>query len=368
MKPNLVFSFNSFILGGAQKQLIRLLPELIDEYDIHLFVLFNYAGAEPVLKQLPSSVVVHQFDFKSFFSWREWGRVKQALKELSPDLVVSSLYFSNVVTRAIGQQLNIPVIPREHNTISHISFKHKLIEHHLARNTKTIVAVSKDVADSVSQVAGIERNKFTVINNGIDLSVIDKKLGQYDLAALRSKLNLPAENKVFLAVGRLVKQKRFDLLLESFTQFQGKHPGWTLLIVGDGGQRAALESLANELGISDQVRFAGEATDVSPYYQLSDALVSVSKREGMSNVHLEALAHGLPIISTPTGGTSEIIQDHKTGLIIEDGSPAGISHALEEFLTLPLSELRASSIQHRQHFSIKETAKQYKQLFQTTLG
>ncbi|HLE78029.1 MAG TPA: glycosyltransferase family 4 protein [bacterium] len=134
------------------------------------------------------------------------------------------------------------------------------------------------------------------------------------------------------AVGRLVPVKRMDRIIRAVAQL----PAVRLRIIGDGPQRGALARLAVELGLSDRVEFAGRQDHVRALRLLadSDALVISSAHEGFPHVILEAMALAVPVIAPSAGGIPELIDDGRTGLLI-DGSVGGITAALRRLFETP---------------------------------
>ena len=365
--PLVFFSINNFVRGGTQRQIVRLLPHIIDEFEVHICILHIYPDEETLISELPDNVIVHQFNFKNWLSFRQWISLYACVRNVKPDMIVSSFFFSNTVTRIIGKTVNVPVITREHNTSSGLKTIHKVIDRFFSKNHIPIVAVSQEVADSVSESVRISPERFLVINNGIDLKEVDLESKKCDVSKLKHDLGLQAGTKVAIAVGRLVKQKRLLLLLEGFALFSKIKSDWRLVIVGGGWQLDSLKQRVNKLGLSNKVVFVGEVADVHCYYKIADCLISVSEKEGMSNAHLEALAHGLPVLTTRTGGTSAVVVEGETGLLIGQDTPKAIMSTLIKFTEMSADTMRQASLAHRTNFAIEETANQYKKLFNSTI-
>ena len=150
-----------------------------------------------------------------------------------------------------------------------------------------------------------------------------------------------ADNRVVLAVGRLVPKKGFDVLLRSFALLVQDVPKARLCLVGDGDERATLEALANRLDLTQQVRFFGWQSlgDVQSLMKRAGVLVVPSRidrrgdRDGLPNVVLEAFACGLPVIASPLDGIQEAVIHRKTGLLVEPQDIRGMASALKEMLT-----------------------------------
>jgi len=118
-----------------------------------------------------------------------------------------------------------------------------------------------------------------------------------------------------LGVGRHVAVKRYDRFLQILTRLRAGIPEARGVLVGDGPERAALERLAVELGISGAVEFAGEASATAESYMRASVLLVTSEHEGTSNVVLEAMASGLPVVALDAGGTSALVMSGETGYV-----------------------------------------------------
>jgi glycosyltransferase involved in cell wall biosynthesis len=137
-----------------------------------------------------------------------------------------------------------------------------------------------------------------------------------------------------LAVGRLSKEKGHIDLLDAIALIRAARDcaGIRFILVGDGPERAVLQQRSHELGLADCVVFTGHQEDMGIYYGLADAFVLPSHSEGSPNVLLEAMAAGLPIVSTDAGGAAELVSDGNTALVVERQAPQALSHALSALL------------------------------------
>lgn len=168
-----------------------------------------------------------------------------------------------------------------------------------------------------------------------------------------------------LTVSRLTQRKDIVSLIQAIKELRLKHEPVRALIVGDGEQREELEQLSRDLGIEDSITFAGRLTgsDLIHAYQTSHAFCLPSLNEGMSNTVLEALACGLPLILTDTGGTRELAGD--TALIIPKQDPTAIASAISTFLhDSSLQQAAAQESRERaQLFRWEEVARHYYELY-----
>jgi glycosyltransferase involved in cell wall biosynthesis len=140
---------------------------------------------------------------------------------------------------------------------------------------------------------------------------------------------------VVLTVARLIRRKGIDDLIRAVPWVLDKCPDLLVRIIGEGNLESELRGLAKELGVADHVEFLGYIPheELPGYYATSDVFVLPSRNEGMSNTVLEAMAAGLPIITTDTGGTRELIAGN--GLVIPQGQPDAIAGAILQYLSDP---------------------------------
>jgi glycosyltransferase involved in cell wall biosynthesis len=159
-------------------------------------------------------------------------------------------------------------------------------------------------------------------------------------------------------------------LIQAFKLLSGRYGQARMIIVGDGNEKQSLENLVQGLDIKDKVQFAGAVPheEVLKYYQQADIFVLPSLNEGMSNVMLEALACGLPIVSTDTGGTKELLTDGLNGLIVRMKDPDDLAEKIEKLILNPNLK-QAMSLESRklaEKLSWANVAKDYIELYKET--
>jgi glycosyltransferase involved in cell wall biosynthesis len=187
-----------------------------------------------------------------------------------------------------------------------------------AKAAAAVVAVSQALKDSLVAL-GVSPGKITVLRNGVDLD----GFGPRDCSALRARLDL--HGPVWLTVGNLVELKGVNIAIEALAQVADA----TLLIAGEGPQEYELRGLVERLGLGSRVRFLGAIphAELCDYYNVADALVHASSREGMPNVVLEAMACGTPVVATPVGGIPELITSPDAGELMRDRRPEALVQA-----------------------------------------
>jgi glycosyltransferase involved in cell wall biosynthesis len=160
---------------------------------------------------------------------------------------------------------------------------------------------------------GHSRRGISVIRNGVD---IDRFAPRPPDVALRASLGLASKTPLVALVSRLNPMKGIDDFVQAMALLTGRYPEARFVIVGDGASRRELEEQARRLGLAERVVFTGTQLNVAAI--LSQATISVvpSLSEGLSNVVLESMATGIPVVATRVGGTPEILEDGVTGLLV----------------------------------------------------
>ncbi|MGI5970362.1 MAG: glycosyltransferase family 4 protein [Oscillospiraceae bacterium] len=249
--------------------------------------------------------------------------------EWRPDVIHTQCEFSTfLVARKIAAKLNIPIVHTYHTiyeNYTHYFSPNKAGGRHMVaaisrwviKQTGCVIAPSEKVR-SILRGYNIDR-EIRVIPTGLDLGAFAEKPDDAGLSRLKRKLGIPTGNRVLLFIGRLAKEKNLEEVLNLFAALRPEHS--TLLIVGDGPHKAALESLASRLGIDRDVVFTGmvRPENVADYYHLGDLFVCASGSEAQGLTYIEALAAGLPVLCRRDDCLKDIIVDGQNGWQYEDG-------------------------------------------------
>lgn len=196
----------------------------------------------------------------------------------------------------------VPMLYTEHASHSlTIMPKLRLFTRCAAPFVRNIVCVSPQLADFF-QTMGVAAKRLTVIPNGVNLGDFTPDGNAH--APLWSEAS--EEAFVFGTVGRLTEAKDHAVLLRAFALVSERHPRARLLLVGDGELRRETEALVHELNLAGKVRLAGACTDIPAHLRAMDVFTLSSKREGMPMAVLEAMACGLPVISTDVGDIASL--------------------------------------------------------------
>ena len=235
----------------------------------------------------------------------------------------------------IGRRLGLPVCVTLRGTevrfVRNIALSRQ-VRRALQRAAR-VFSVSQSLAD-LAVGLGIPGEKITVVPNGVDVEVfhpLDRNMARRDL-------NLPLDARILVSVGALVERKGFHRVIELLPRLKERFPQICYLIVGgpspEGDWSTRLHELAARLGVADCVRFTGPLPPAMLKVPLSagDVFVLCTRNEGWANVFLEAMACGLPVVTTDVGGNREVICRPELGTIVPFGDSEGLFQALSDAL------------------------------------
>ncbi len=220
-----------------------------------------------------------------------------------------------------------------------------------------LIAVSQAVR---SCITNLPSSKIAVIYNGIDL----ERFSTARPGILRKELNISPETKIIGMVGRVNPVKGHETLIESIPEIRAKFPDTVFVVIGGGDYIATLQT------ISKDVVFLGMRSNVPELMKDLDVFVLASWDEPFGLVTVEAMAAGIPIVATNTGGTLEIITNEETGLLVSPKDAKQLAQSVIRILTDRnlADKLRTNEVIHSKNFSIKEMAIQIRKLYYEVLG
>ena len=244
--------------------------------------------------------------------------LRKELKRIKPDLLVSMGTPCAIYDVPACAGLGIKHIISERNDPSHFAGKPttRILSRLLMRYANGYVFQTKDAQ---TYYGGKMASHSVIIPNPL-FKTEDMPTIQYG----------GVETKTIVSVGRLNKQKNYPLLIRSFKELHSEYPEYKLVIYGDGPERQNLEALIKDLGLSEKVLLPGAINNIPEVIYNASLFVLPSDFEGMPNALMEAMALGLPCISTdcPCGGARELIENGKNGLLIPVGDQEAIATAI----------------------------------------
>ena len=265
--------------------------------------------------------------------WRNAKRLRWLRREICasrPHAVISFLDVTNVLTLLATAGLGVPVIVSERTDPYRypIGVAWSALRNILYRRADAVVMQSEGFRAWARRFVQDE-NVYVIPNP------VEKPLTQSRRSFARTDVGMSIG-----AMGRLTGVKGYDLLLRAFAQFADKYPAWSLVILGEGEERAVLERLVEEFGLKDQVHLPGCVRDPTPILRGLDIFVMSSHYEGSSNALLEAMACGLAVISTDTSSARDVIQDDVNGILVPPNNVKALASAMEGLMNDPAKRKR----------------------------
>jgi len=331
------FTCNRLGAGGAERVITNLSNCLakdgIKVYIICLDILSGFYyhiehGVEII--QLDEN----QSDHKSWLSRKTNGlvnlyRLFSVFKKIRPDVVVSFYSKQNCYSILCSRLLRIPVICSERDHFFLTDSK----ANHIFRKM-----FYKHANGFIHQTQWAKEYLEWTYSTPVDSIVLQNPIWLSDFPERK-----PVDGSL-IAVGRLAKQKNYIGMIKAFSKVHDYYPHATLSIYGEGSQRGELQQLINQLKMADNVFLKGQTNNVSECYAKADIFVMFSFGEGYPNALLEALACGVPAISSncPIGGPASMIRQGENGVLVETDNEDELSQKLIELLGNPELKLHLS--------------------------
>jgi len=344
--------------GGAERVMINLAKGFIDLGNQVDFVLVKKKGV--YIEKVAPTVNIIDFDCRS--TLRSLPKLVKYLGDREPHLLISTLNTPNVtaLVAKFFHKGQTRFVIREANTLSlHLNNKGikrcalTWLTKKIYPHADAIVAVSKGVAEDLKSFCCLDERKIKIIQNPV--VVPDDVHGGHD-DHIHEWL-LYKNKPTIIAVGRLEKQKNFELLIRAFKRVRDKID-IRLIILGEGSMRAALETLIESLDIRQHISMPGFQINPYSYMARADLFVLSSLWEGFPNSLVEALACGCPVVSTDCqSGPAEILDDGKYGALVPLNDIESMATEIVSALSSPRD--KKSLIQRANEFSLEKTARLY---------
>lgn len=369
MLKRIVFHVPSLMGGGAERVFVLMANELASRgHDVTLLVWNadgpNAAYRSEAVRLIDLGIPIHDGGFGKPATLSGLWRTARLLRQLRPEIVYSAPEFANLIMALalILVASRARFFPSYHAAASlesnDLGARIAIVLSTLVawRATKAI-AVSAGVGRDIA-ARGFPSSKVAVVHNPLPPMSGNQSLPQSwhaELAAL-------GDGPVIATAGRMVAVKDHRTLLRAFAAFSARRPA-RLVIFGDGPLDADLRAYAEALGIARGVVFAGYVNDPAACYAAADLFVLSSTSEGFGNVLIEALAAGVPVVSTDAPhGPREILADGRFGILVPVGNPGALALAMATTLDQPIAKevLKARA----EDFSIERIGDKYEALFQ----
>lgn len=349
--------------GGAQRTMINIVNSLVSSEFHVFFVVATKRGH--ALKWIKDETSLHVLECERTRS--SILPLRKLIKKHRPHVILSTMLDANIVAAAATFALRRPPVLLIRETNSHearkdLTFFQKITTGWAYRKADKVIGLSKGVAAELISRYRIDEAKMRVIHNPVDIEyVAEQSKNKSNKTAPWG--NWAGNNKIIMGIGRLSHQKGFDLLIQAFSML--KNTDVNLVIVGSGSELEALKNIAIKYKVDKKVLFAGLVDEPVDWLIHADIFVLSSRWEGFGHVIVEAMACGIPVISTKCPyGPVDIITHNETGLLVNNESVNELSDAIDNLIpNKPLKESLSKTARERcVEFDVKRITDMYKKL------
>jgi len=357
-KIKLLIGVNDFAQAGAQQMIVDELNNFDrSKYELALLTFYWIDDKYTLFDLVPPDVKIYRLNFNNFRDIKNWFRVYQILRKYKPDVIFSYLFFSNTILRVLKPLFRYKIMILEENTYFNKTKLKVLTDKILSYLTYKIIAISQTVKNFTADQEKISPDKFVVIHHSINYENIQSGLRNYNKNELKQKLGFEKEDKLVINAARVNWQKNHKLLIDSFAEFSKKNTGYKLIILGEGPLRDSLTSYVKSLGLEEKIILPGYKRNVYDYLFISEFFVLTSKMEGFSLAGIQAMAVGLPVVSTNVAGPDEYVVDGVSGYLIKNEDPKEIAAAMQKIVDRGQDYFSENCRKEAQKYDIKEHMK-----------
>jgi glycosyltransferase involved in cell wall biosynthesis len=292
------------------------------------------------------------------------AKIRKLVSETRADVVHAHGYKADIYVYFALRAASVPIISTCHTWYDNdlLVTLYGMIDRWVLRSFDGVVAVSDEVVQRL-QKAGVRQDRIFEIRNGIDLRPFD--------AAKPSLPEGTAESRLLVGlIGRLSREKGVDVFLRAAALVLREMPETRFVVVGDGPDRAALEGLIAELGISESIKFLGRRDDMPGVYASLDVMVSASRQEGLPMALLEGMASSVPLVATPVGEVPALVETDVTGVLVPVEDEAALATELVAMLRDPNRRERLAAAGRKrieQDFSAARMTVDYLAVYETAV-
>jgi glycosyltransferase involved in cell wall biosynthesis len=364
---------NQLGVGGAEQQILELVKGM-DKQRFTPIVASLYPGGalEAEVKAVPGVEYIclnrrGKFDFTTLFT------VFRLLRRKHVDIVhpfLTPSTFFGLVPAWLGRT---PVKMATERCGERVKTEigndlYRLVEDFFTRFTDCVTPNSLAARDYLIR-RGISPSRIKVVYNGVNIQRLNADPAE--VSRIRERLGVPAEGKVIGIMARLSAVKNHATFLRAARLISEAVPSTRFAIVGEGPLRHDLEALSAELGLSSRVVFFGAQRDVGSYVSAFDVACLCSMDvESCSNVTLEAMALGKPVVVTDIGGNKELVESGQNGLLIPIRSPEALTEAVLRYLRQPdfareMGHQAAETVRTR--FGLERFVQEYQDIYENSI-
>jgi len=328
-KPKVLIIIATSIVGGPGKGLFQFFDFAPGEQFDYLICNFSVKGGEGgdfEREAKKRNLKFYLLKQNHYYDPTLISQTKELVKRHNFNIIQTHGHKANFIARFLKNSIQIPWLCFVHGwTDEDLKIRlYNRIDRWAIKGAHRVVAVSEDMKAKLVKI-GIPEQKLTVIHNAIEDNGFYRDSPDPDL---RKQFAADSDTLLVGVIGRLSREKGQRVFLEAWERVCKQVSKAKAILIGDGADRKILEGICIQKGLQDKVIFVGHQVNPHPFYRILDLVVMPSLSEGLPNVPLEALAHKKPIVATSVGGTPEIIEDGKNGILVKPGDPNNLSKAI----------------------------------------
>ena len=342
-KANILFVIGSLEVGGAERQMYLLVKQLHGQnYTCHVYSLQAGGPLEKWFEDLGVPVFSERLKKgdMSRAPWKivlaEWSLLR-LIYRLKPSVIHCFLPLITFMGALSGRIARIPLVITSRRALGTHQRRYPILrplDHIASRLSHRITVNSQAVWNDMVRRDHVNASKLILIYNGVDTRPFETALSYRE--DVRRDQGVKASAKVMIAIANLIPYKGHSDLIQAAKEVINRFPDAIFLLVGeDRGIQEELEQRVANFGIGQSVRFLGRRDDVPKLLAASDISILPSHEEGFSNVILESMAAGLPVVATDVGGNREAILDGITGWLIPPKDPRALAEKIIDLLRDP---------------------------------
>ena len=326
----------TLMCGGTENQFMTL-GRLLDRtrFDVGFACLRRWGPFVDELGQLGIPLREYQVaTFRSVHSLAQQARLARQISHGRVDIVHAYNFYGNVFAIPPARLMAPVVIASIRDRSPYLTPMQKRVQRYACQFADRVLVNADAVRDWLVREEGYNPSNIVVIRNGVDMTRFN---GPPAGDRIRRELELPPDSRLVVVVSRLTRLKGIEHFLEAAAVLKRRYPDVRFLIVGetsppDPSYLAELQRLAATLGVIDRVTFTGRRSDIPDVLAAAAVSVMPSLNEALSNVLLESMAAGAPVVATRVGGTPEALDDGEAGLLVPPGDAAAITAAVARLL------------------------------------
>lgn len=359
--PAVFLMTNTLETGGSERQFVTMANALDrDMFSVRLGCLKPIG---PFLREVEGIVRFPAGgSLFGFQSWRSRVALSRFLRGNRTAVAQSFDFYSNLMLIPAARFGGVPVVLGSHRQLGDLlTFGQFQAQNAVFRLCDRVVCNSRAAAKRL-QDSGIHRRKLAIIPNGLP----DELFAAVPPALPR----VPQVVRVGMISRMNHRAKQHDMFLRVGARLAPRFPQLRFVLAGDGPLRPALEALARQLGLLDRVLFLGDRRDVPAVLAALDISVLPSSSESLSNVILESMAAGVPVVAANVGGNPELVRNGETGFLFSPGDERQLASAIETLVTQPelRKQLATCARAHaRAEYAIPRVRDRYQDLYRSLL-